>query len=605
MKNEDNILMVSPKLVAAWEPAFEAYLGKDVMAGVTPSRKKIMTAMASNQYAKLTGNEIGMEADMALMTADNSQLAMNVLNPVAGPHNGLVSQAGTKGSADRQFLVGICVAIAAKTIGLDLVQTVPATSANITIKYLNVVYNGGDLNNAANNTINVVTIGFKNATNVLTNPVLATGTKYVIGHPTPSDADDAKAYEFIELNYVKPDRKGVGYAIFTVGRAFTATNNAGTLSDVTYINPGPAIGAIASDGAVYSINAAMDSITQVTDGNNALSINSIENTKAVENYVPNQTTKGLRRTLTRSEADAGTDHKVELDINSDAHVIGNRTFIGNVSRLQYKRLQEDGIDAIPYLTAAMKNEVSQEINWQIVSGCRAYGLTNALEYQANGMNFNTYIAPQAVNNIAFSALPYANELFDKDMQPVADKFAAVPNLLKTMQFETIASIGTYLCMLITQAAYAIGTDSRFGEADACIVSSSLAGYLAASSNFTKLSDKDVDMTASTGAKLSGYINGIKVYVDVNIPMNAPYVTVLRTNQDVKVDVPGISGDNVLVPGLAYLVKDLISTVQLVPSGTGGNKLILDSETDLIAVGETAYKAYLTFCFCVELAGLAS
>jgi hypothetical protein len=92
-------------------------------------------------------------------------------------------------------------------------------------------------------------------------------------------------------------------------------------------------------------------------------------------------------------------------------------------------------------------------------------------------------------------------------------------------------------------------------------------------------------------------------VDVQIPQNAPYVTVLRTNQDVSVDAPGIESDNVLVPGLAYLVKDLISTVQLVPSGTGGNKLILDSETDLIAVGERASASYLTFAFFINIPGL--
>lgn len=597
MKNE-GLVTVTNKMVQNWTPAFEAFLGENTVKGMSDKRLKLLTGMAAAKYAEITGRgiEAALEADMPLMNSDNTQLAMNVMNPTtpAIPGDGLVSQSGTKGSADRQFLIGICIAIAGKTIGLDLVQTVPATSANITIKYLNVVYNGGDLNNAANNTVNVVTIGFDKQ------PKLIAGQKYVVGHATPSTGDADTAFEFVELKYVKPDRKGYNYAIFEVGNKFTATKTDLALTDVVYVSPGPAVGSVVADGDIWSISDDMATLTALTG---TPKMESIANTNAVENYVPNQTTKGLRRTLTRSEADAGTDHKVELELNSDAHVIGNRVFVGNVSRLQYKRLLESGIDAIPYLTAAMKNEVSQEVNYQIVSACRAYGLSNALDYAVTGMNFNTYVGPQTVASIPFNTLPYANELFDKDLQPVASKFADIKNLMQTMQFETIASVGTYLAMLISQASYAIGTDSRFGEADACIVSSSLAGYLAASANFTKLSDKDVDMTASTGAKLSGYINGIKVYVDVQIPQNAPYVTVLASGQDTSVDAPGIDSDNVLVPGLAYLVKDLISTVQLVPSGTGGNKLILDSETDLIAVGERAASRYLTFAFYVNIPGL--
>jgi hypothetical protein len=588
MKTEGTV-QVSKKLIQNWTPAFEAYLGKAAVESLSPNRMHLLAGMAAASYAKLTGQEVGLEADMAIMTSDNTSLAMNVQNPTV-QGTGINGVQGQKGSGDRQYLVGICIAIAAKTIGLDLVQNVPATSQNVTIKYLNVVYNGGDLNNAANDTVKVVTIGFDKL------PGLVAGQKYVIIHTDAAGTGK----EGIELTYVKPDRKGVNYAVFTVGNAFTATVSGTAISNITYLTAGPAIGAVVADGTIYSINADMDTLTALTSG---AVMESVENTKAVENYIPNQTTKGLRRTLTRSEADAGTEHKVELEMNSDAHVIGNRVFIGNISRLQYKRLQESGVDAIPYLTAGMKNEVSQEINYQIVSAVRAYGLSNALAYAANGSNFNTYIGPASVASINFANLPYANELFDKDMQPVAAKFAAINNLTKTMQYETIASIGTYLAMLITQAAYAIGTDSRFGEGDAVVLSSNLAGYLAASSRFTKLSDKNVDMTASTGAKLSGYVDGIKVYVDVQSPMNSPYVTVLRTNTDVKVDVPGIEGDNILVPGLAYLVKDLISTVTLVPSGTGGNKIILDSETDLIAVGERAEAAYLTFAFAVDLPGL--
>lgn len=585
---QDGCISVDQSLMDAWAPAFESYLGKETMAGVSANRKKLMAGIAAAKFAELTGSTVGIEADMSIMTPNNTSLAMNIMNPTV-KGTGLDRTGATKGSGDRQFLVGICVAIAGKTIGLDLVQTIPATSGNITVKYLNVVYNGGDLANAANDTVKVVTIGFDKV------PTLVKGGKYVIGH------EAGGTWEFIELTFVNFDRKGATYGVFTVGNAFTATKSSLTISSVAYLTAAPAIGAVIADGTMFGIDSGMSTLTELANGVKA---ETVANTNAVENYVPHQTTRGFRRTLTRSEADAGTDHKVELELESDAHVIGNRVFLGNISRLQYKRLQEGGIDAIPFLTAAMKNEVSQELNYDIISAVRAYGLSNAMAYKNQGLSFNTYIAPASVETINWANLPYANELKGKGGEAV--DFGTISNLTKTMQFETIASLGTYLAMLISQAAYAIGTDSRFGEGDAVVVGPALAGYLAACSNFTKLGDKNVDMTASTGAKLSGMINGIKVYVDVQSPMNSPYVTVLRSNQDVKVDVPGVAEDNILVPGLAYAVKDLVSTVQLVPSGTGGQKLIMDSEADLIEVGnEMAQRAYVTFAFYANIPGLTA
>lgn len=598
---QEGLVSVTRELVQAWTPAFEHFLGADTYASLSNSKKKLLTGMAAAQYEKIGGqynkNAAGaLEADFSYLNGDNATMAMNVVNPVAGQHNGFTSQSGTKGSGDRQFLVGICIAIAAKTIGLELVQTVPATSANITVKYLNVVYNGGELNNAANQKVHVVTIDFKDTVDIA-DLKFKPAQKYVVYHATPDSSDDAKKIEALELKYIKADRKGPRAFIFEIQNAFTATNTSGTLTDVVYTSKKPAIATVIADGKFGNLSDSIDAISAEKE------VSTVSNTKAIENYAPNQTTNGMRRTLTRSEADAGTDRSLELELESEAYVIGNRVFTGHISRLQYKRLQEQGIDTMPYLTAAMKNEVSQEVNYQIISAARAYGLTNALDKERQGLSFNTYIGPQSVASIAFDALPYADELFGMDQLPIADQFGDINNLTKTMQYETVASIGTYLCMLITQAAYSIGTDSRYGEADACVVSSTLAGMLAASSNFTKLSDKDVDMTAATGAKLSGYVNGIKVYVDVQIPENCPYVTVLRTNQDVKVDMPGIEGDNILVPGLAYLVKDLISTTELVPEGTGGKKIIMDSETDLIAIGQRPQAGYLTFAFCVQLPGL--
>lgn len=584
LKKHELPVAVTTEMVANWTPALEQFLGVDKVNAMSSARRNLCIAIADSGMKSM----VGLEADMTMSNGDNTTLAMNVLNPVAGGHNGLTAQPGSKGSGDRQFLVGICVALAAKTIGLELVQNVPATSQNVTVKYLNVIYNGGEVTNAANERTHVVTATFAAA------HILVAGTKYVVGHATTTP----NVWEFVELTYVRQDRKGPKNHIFEVGNGFSATKTDLALTDVVYLATKPAVGSIAADGKFFDINAGMDTLS------NESVISKLDNTKALENFAPNQTSKGLRRTLTRSEADNGTDRNLDIDLQSDAFTIGNRVMTANIARLQYKRLQEQGVDTLPYLTAALKNEFAQDINYQIVSATRSYGLTTALEYAEQGMNFNTYIGPSAVASIPFANIPYAAELFDKDGNAVASLFAAVNNLTKTMQYETIASIGTYLCMLITQACYAIGTDSRYGEGDAVVLPSSLAGYVAASASFTKLSDKDVDMTAGTGAKLSGYIGGIKVYVDVQIPQNTPFVTVLRTNQDVKVEIPGLDGDQVLIPGLAYLVKDLISSTELVPSATGGKKLIADSETDLVAIGERAHAAYLTFAFYVQLPGLA-
>lgn len=587
--NKSNLVVVTDAMAKAWKPAIEGFVGVESLKLMSRAKQIALIGMAAAAYENITGHA-AVESDMSFLNGSNATMAANVLNPIAGSHNGYVAQKGTSGSGDKQFLVGICIAIAAKTIGLELVQTVPATSQNITVKYLQVKYNGGDVNNAANNNIHAVTLDFKETPDV---NFLQVGEKYVVGHNTT----DGKA-EFIEITYVGTSRKGVKSYMFTVGNAFGADIAGMTLSNVVIYGNKPAIGAVVADGAFYKITPDYTTLSDKTE------ISGVENTTAIEDFVPHQTTNGYNRTLTRSEADAGTDRTLELDLKSEAYTIGNRVFTGHVARLQYKRLVEEGIDALAYLVAGMKNEIAQEVNYQIISAARAYGISNHMEMVRRGTNLNTFIGPVAVANKDFSAVSGANELRDMEgnlLKPNA--FPTIQNLTKTMQYETIASIGTYLAMVIKQACYLIGVDSRYGEGDAVVMAAGLAGFLEASATFTKLADKDADMTSSTGAKLSGYLNGIKVYVDVLIPANCPFITVLRTNQDVKVDMPGIEGDNVLIPGLAYLVKDLISTTELVPEGTGGHKIILDSETDLIAVGERPQAGYLTFAFDVNLPGL--
>lgn len=583
----NNIITVSTEQLQAWQPAFESTIGAEQYSSMPNSRKRLLVGIAMQEYAKLSG---ASEADMSIMMPSNVQLASNVLNPqAAGPG---LTPGGTTGSGDRQFLVGICVAIAAKTVGLDLLQSVPVTSANVTLNHLNVIYNGGSLNNAANDSVKVVTVEFDKV------PKLVPGKKYVIGHDLKNAT--ANQWGFIEVTAVKPDKKGAKFYVFTVGHGFTATNNSNTLTGVTYISESQAIATILADGKMFEIDAAMSTLTDLAD---SVKAKAVEHTKAVQNHIPGQTTKGLGRTLTRSEADAGTDHKVELDLTSTAHVVGNRVFVGHLSRLQEKRLEEGGIAAKEILAAAMKNEVSQELNYQIINTVRTAGLVNHMAYQLAGTNFNTFIGPQSVTSIPFANLPYAKELKDHEGNAVA--FPDLQNLSKTLQFEQAATLGTYLCMQIAQAAYAIGTDSRFGEGDAVVLASNLAGFVSASSKFTPLkATGSVDMSAGSGAKLSGYIDGIKVYVDVNAPMNSPYVTVLRTGNGVTVDVPGVEQGNVLIPGYACVVKDLVSSVELVPSGTGGKKIIMDSEADLVKIGEAADQAYLTFAFYAQIPGIA-
>lgn len=590
--DKSNVVVVTDKLAQVWKPAIESYIGADSLKNMSRAKQYALVGMVAAAYEGITGHA-ATEADFSFLDGNNATMAMNVANPVNGGHNQYVAEKGKSGSGDKQFLVGVCIAIAAKTIGLELVQTVPATSQNVTIKHLSVKYNGGDINNAGQQHVHVVTVDFKEIPDADGENALNVGQKYVLGHET-----EAGKMEFVELIYVGASRKGVRSYNFTVENAFKASVADGKLSDVVIYGTKPALGAIAADGAFYNIEADFSEISKERE------VTKVDNTTAIEDYVPNQTTNGLRRTLTRSEADAGTDRMLELDLKSEGYTIGNRVFVGHVSRLQYKRLTEEGYDALAYLTAAMKNEVAQEVNYQIVSAARAYGLSNHMEMVRRGTNLNTLIAPIAVNDKDFAAVPYAAELRDMDGKELpTGAFPKLQNLTKTMQYENIASIGTYLAMVIKQACYLIGVDSRYGEGDAVVLAAGLAAFLEASSTFTKLADKDADMTNATGAKLSGILNGIKVYVDVQIPANCPFVTVLRTNQDVKVDMPGIEGDNILIPGLAYLVKDLISTTELVPEGTGGHKIILDSETDLIAIGDRPQAGYLTFAFDVNLPGL--
>jgi len=593
-KNQNGLLIVDKAALVAWQPALESFFGAQ-LANISDSKKKLLTAIASKAFENTSEFTAATEnVGFVQLTANNSGHAPAVANPSAGGSNGLTSQPGQSGSGDPQFLVGLCLALAAKTIGLELVQTIPAVSQNVTVDYLTSIYNGAKVDNAGNNLANVVTVTFDG--DVL--PVLATTKTYAFEHNGT----------IVIGKYVKKARSNKGL-IFELANKVTATIGDGTpdpvgaLSNIVYLTD-HVFGTDLAVSDLYEIDANMTQLTPVLVNAVPAVITAADNTKAIENYIPNQTTAGLNRTLSRNEADKGTDRGITIDLRNENYVIGNRTFTGHIGRLQYKRLEEQGKAPLTFLSSAMLNEFSQEINYQILAAARALGVTNALAFESRGTSFNTYFGPTSVNSKAFDAIRQANELVDKDNNPVTGQFAAVPNLRLTMQYETIASIGTVVCMLIKQACYAIGNDSRYGDGDSVVLGSNLAGYVAAAAQFTELKNiGTVNMDSRTGAKLSGMIGDIKVYVDLLIPESCPIVTVLRSNKEVAIDIPGFEEQTIVIPGLAYLVKDIVSSVEIIPEQTGGRKIIMDNETDLVAVGDNPEKAYLTFAVDIDIPGL--
>lgn len=590
-KNHSNVFSVSSEEMKTWQPALEHFLGAEIASAISPERQKLIVSLAAKSHKDLSDFMSANESvGFVALTGNNSGMAPNVANPTAGGHNGLVAEPGASGSADPQYLLGLSLALAAKTIGLDLVQHVPATSQNVTIDFLEVLYNGGDVDNAENNKVFVVTVAFSG---------------------DMPELEKNKTYGFryndtiVTAKYRQPAREVAKGLIFELVEKFEATiDGSGALTSIVYL-PTDALGTYLADSELYSVADDLSAITKIQAGGVDVVIGTVDNTKAVENYVPHQTTKGLRRTLGRKEADQGTERSMTIDLRNENYIIGNRVFTGHIGRLQYKRLEEQGKSPFTFLSNAMLNEFSQEINYQIIAAARAFGVTNALKFQSRGTSFNMFYGPTNVASKAFDSIRYADELIDKNGNTVTGQFNAVSNLRTVMQYETIESLGTAICMLIKQAAYAIGTDSRYGDGDAVVVSSNIAGYIAASSMFTALSDKTgVTMDSKTGAKLSGTVGDVKVYVDVLIPESCGIVTVLRTNKEVAVDISGFETDNIVIPGLAYLVKDIVSSVEVIPEQTGGRKIIMDSETDVVAVGDNPEAAYLTFAIDVQIPGLS-
>lgn len=602
---QHGISIVTPEVANLWVPAMEQHLTKEVFQSLGKNKKNLLIGMANSHAVELMQaggvTDVGVEAMQKFFagaigstegfiasSAANSGTSPVVSNPVNGGHNGFAAQSGAAGSGDRQYMIGLCIAIAANTVGLEVVQSLPATSQNIVVDFLDVKYSGGELNGAGKVNVHMVTLTFSKV------PELKISNNYAI----------KVGNEFITAKFRRADREVKNGYIFEVMGRFGATVSGTDLSNLVY-EASTNYSRGAKGGVLVVLAADLTSFTTVKVDTADVTVGSIAHTSAVENYVSGQTTMGLRRTLTRKEADAGSDVTMELSLQNESFTIGNRTFNGHISRLEFKRITERGIDPMKYLSTAMKNEVSQEVNWQIISAARALGIQNALAFQDRGMSFNTLFAPAAVASKAFGSLLQAEELTDFEGNEVAAKFNDIPNLARTMQYETIASLGSAICMIIKQAAYSIGTDSRYGDADAVILPAGLAAYVSAASEFTALNGKNVAIDSKSGAKSIGSIGDIKVYVDVQQYEASPFITVLRTNTNVSVDVPGVSEEQpILMPGLVYVVKDLISSIELTPESTGGRKIIMDSETDLITVGRRPEAGYLTFAVDIAIPGLS-
>lgn len=365
------------QLLENWSPVIEQTIGK----GVDKSKKELVATICQlqeNYEARLGG---GLNENNFYATP-GSVNGMGAVQLPTSTGNGWTG--GTKGSGDVPYsLLPLAIQVAAQTIGLELVPTIPMNSPVGMLSYMDFVYGGGKNGYAAIADpyavgTNGVTpnaplyVKFKTTASVAN----VDGAKFKLGTVTNGSTTDLA--EFTILGKSRID----GYTIAKVPEKFTTGTNS-----IALLIPAD------TDSGAKKITATH------TGGSGAAGTFFIttkaELVKGLEDHIVDfSTNQGVSEfggvtKMTRQEGEAIQSNTGNLQLFSKAIEAKTVQAAAAVTREQLMDLKQFGIDAVAQANQFLANEMTQVINRDILSKIFELGKTNHANIEAvSGRNYH-------------------------------------------------------------------------------------------------------------------------------------------------------------------------------------------------------------------------
>lgn len=482
-----------------------------------------------------------------------------------------------KGSDFATAKLGIAMNVAAHTVGLDLVPTIPIDMPLVNYGFMDIIYAGGQIGSATHK-ISYIAVDGGSIGDTLDYTKLVKGANIFLASSNGTDLVEGLAVQGIYMGTSRINAKVIikvqAVGTLTAAGVFTA-DTSNSVADVI------------SSATEHALVTGTDANTAtVADAEHLDGKAVASEVSALDNHIQAASTvdQVTETPDTREVAEQGTTSRIGMRFYTKQVTPKEYSIQGEATRHQITDLGAYGIDVYSELFKAAQNELTQSINKDITKTMFRLGVTSAANLKiSKGANLNLFVANGATANKALSDFGFlASETGEfKDISGT-DKTATFGNIVNS---ETNSSSENGLTRArkiqskLLAAQSLINNASRRGKGDFAIVNPQLESALMDSVTLPT----SLPNTLGTGTAslfYLGKIAALDIYVDPNMDWNDTRVCIGRK---------GTTSDS----GLKFMPYDLVSSVNVVPEGTMGMKFVVSSRYALLPAGFHPEVNYLT------------
>lgn len=565
------------QILEAWTPAIKS-ITKNAVNESNVEKLSWMAEYAHNHAMAMNEDAMG-GATFPFQTLANTN---GIGNAVPAQQAGMTAvaqgQAASFGSGDKwPALLPMALQVAARTIGFDLVNTMPLQGPTGVLPFMDYVYAGSKDAYGATPSYNGATA----------NPQKGT---YLGQEKNP-------AYEMYEAPHafrckITAEDKAAAVAALKAADVIELGEMKVVFIGLTRLSAEPMFRVLGESkgialGKVFGAEASLE----VTVGDAKMTLSRPRLISALEDQILGFTGAGrydsdkwsgtfhndehLFEPMDRATGEMQYPRQMSLKVFTKFVQVGTQSIAVAVTQEQVQDLQKQwGINVLNLVETAAINELSQTINKHILSRLFALGWRNHVQaYESEGINLNISLTGEAVNK---TCVTYFDDAMTEEQVEMP-----VPAIQKYGDFENSDTVFKKLGVNLLAAGNLVMNRGRRGPANFCVMNWKLATMLQSNSQYA-FSPLANTLNQNNGSLYpAGTIAGMTVYVD---PLMATY--------DTRVLV-GRKGDK-QEPGVVMCPYVMAESVRLIAEHTAAPKVIIKSRYALVDLGFYPELNYVTF-----------
>ncbi len=500
---------------------------------------------------------------------------------------------GAPGSGDKWLSpFAVSLQVSAKTVGFDIVSTIPIQGPTGMIYYIDYIYADGKLDGSGNDAPKMFKINIANFTgtegqvfiasnqNTLAENAEMTGNGARLKFVGKAMHTGYPIFQLLGLGAISgnvvTDNTTITIANVFDGNAkvVPATTGSSTTGDTT------------DDTLIYSTTASAEYVVAMED-----QVYGFANGEGGQDSVvySGNFTSGDNLYQPALRGTAESERYLDMGVRTQSKNIETGTFKVAITVTQ-EQLQDmkkqHGFDLLAKCENALVNELSQNINKNILARAFALGWTNHIKANTSeSVNLNISLDPSYTSGTDTVSYKKNDNTSGSMTIPAWTNYAS-----SSASFENQDTVQRRIVSKINLASNLILQRGRFGHATGIVTNLQIASAL---QNIAGYTFNPFSNNLSTGSNLypAGKIGNMQIFVDPNMKYTDTRVLVFRKGAD---DEPGLKF-------LPYLLGESVQTIQ---PNTASPKIFMTSRYALTEYGQRPEAQYLTFYVKTSAGGIA-